>query len=151
MPPAHVRGTDERVAGYSGTPLPRKLGIKPGARLGIFDAPPGFATTLGALPDEVTLTTRMSRALDVAVYFTVSRAALDKRFSALARAVSPAGSLWISWPKKSSGKATDLDQNVVRSIGLAKGLVDVKVCAIDETWSGVKFVVRLKDRPKPVR
>jgi hypothetical protein len=139
------------MAGYSGTPLPQKLGIKPGSRLGLFDAPAGFATTLGALPDGVTQTTRSSSALDVAVFFTTSRAALDKRFAAFAKAVSPSGSLWISWPKKSSGQKTDLDENVVRAIGLKKGLVDVKVCAIDETWSGLKFVVRLKDRPKPSR
>jgi hypothetical protein len=137
------------VAGYSGTPLLQKLGIKPGTRLGLFDAPAGFATTLGALPHGVTQTTRTVGALDVAVFFTRSRASLDKRFAALAKAVSPSGSLWVSWPKKSSGEKTDLDENGVRAIGLKKGLVDVKVCAIDETWSGLKFVVRLKDRPKP--
>jgi hypothetical protein len=134
------------MAGYSGTPLPQKLGIKPGARLGLFDAPPGFGATLGALPDGVTKTTALKGALDVAVFFTTSRAALEKRFAALAKAIAPAGSLWISWPKKASGKKTDLDENVVRAVGLDKGLVDVKVCAVDDTWSGLKFVVRLKDR-----
>jgi hypothetical protein len=135
------------MAGYSGTPLPRKLGIKPGARIGLFDAPADFGATLGPLPDGVIQTTSLRGSLDVAVYFTTRRAALARRFPALARAVAPAGSLWISWPKKASGRATDLDENVVRAIGLEKGLVDVKVCAVDETWSGLKFVVRLKDRP----
>jgi len=134
------------VAGYSGTPLPQKLGIKPGSRVGLFGAPPGFERTLGALPDGTTVRTRLAGSLDVAVYFTTRRAALEKRFAAFAKAIAPAGGLWVSWPKKSSAKKTDLDENVVRAIGLAKGLVDVKVCAIDETWSGLKFVVRVKDR-----
>src|SRR5216684_4718028 len=136
------------MAGYSGTPLPQKLGIKPGSKLGLFDAPPGFERTLGALPDGVTRATRLGGSLDVAVFFATSRAALEKRFPAYAKAIAPAGSLWISWPKKSSGKKTDLDENIVRAVGLERGLVDVKVCAVDETWSGLKFVVRLADRPK---
>jgi len=78
--------------------------------------------------------------------FATGRAALEKRFARLARAIAPSGSLWISWPKKSSGKKTDLDENVVRAVGLENGLVDVKVCAVDETWSALKFVVRVKDR-----
>jgi hypothetical protein len=143
------------VAGYSGTPLPQKLGIKPGSRLGLFDAPDGFGATLGPLPERVTKTTRLGGALDVALFFTTSRAALEKRFAAFARAIAPSGSLWIAWPKKTSGKkttlrsprrGTDLDENVIRAVGLEKRLVDVKVCAIDETWSGLKFVVRVKDR-----
>jgi hypothetical protein len=136
------------MAGYSGTPLPQKLGIKPGARVGLFGAPQGFASTLGELPEGAKKTTSLRGALDVAVYFTTSRAALEARFSALAKAVAPAGGLWIAWPKKASGKKTDLDENVARGVGLERGLVDVKVCAIDDTWSGLKFVVRLKDRPK---
>jgi hypothetical protein len=134
------------VAGYSVTPLPQKLGIKPMARLGVFEAPPGFANTLGKLPPGVGKTSTLRAPLDVAMYFATQRAKLIGRFAALAKAVAPAGSLWICWPKKSSGKKSDLDENVVRSIGLDAGLVDVKVCAIDETWSGLKFVVRLKDR-----
>ena len=134
------------MAGYSGTPLPQKLGIKPGTRLGLFAAPEGFDKTLGKLPDGVKTTESLRGALDVAVFFTTSRSALEKRFATLARAIAPAGSLWISWPKKASGKKTDLDEKVVRAVGLAGGLVDVKVCAVDETWSGLKFVVRLKDR-----
>jgi hypothetical protein len=133
------------MAGYSGTPLPQKLGIKAGSRLGLFGAPPGFDRVLGALPEGVRTTTR--GALDVAVFFTEEQRALKKKFAVLAKAVAPAGALWIAWPKKSSGVATDLDENVVRAVGLEKGLVDVKVCAIDETWSGLKFVVRRTDRP----
>ena len=136
------------MAGYSGTPLFQKLGIKPEARLGLLDAPPGFSTTLGALPEGVTKTTTLRGSLDVAVFFTTSQAALKRRFAALSKAIAPAGSLWVSWPKKGSGKKSDLDENVVRAVGLGKGLVDVKVCAIDETWSGLKFVVRLRDRPR---
>jgi hypothetical protein len=136
------------MAGYSGTPLPQKLGIKPGAKLGLFNAPAGFAKTLGALPDGVKTTTRAAGAMDVAVLFTDKGAELVKRFGPLAKAIAPAGSLWVAWPKKSSGVKTDVDENVVRAIGLDSGLVDVKVCAIDDTWSGLKFVVRRKDRPK---
>jgi hypothetical protein len=136
------------MAGYSGTPLPQKLGIKPGARLGLFNAPKGFDKTLGALPAGVKTTTQLRGSLDVAVFFTDKSAELARRFGALAKTIAPAGGLWVSWPKKSSGVKTDLHENIVRSIGLEGGLVDVKVCAIDETWSGLKFVVRVKDRPR---
>jgi hypothetical protein len=136
------------VAGYSGTPLPQKLGIKPGSRLGLFNAPKGFERTLGKLPEGVKTTNRLAGSLDVLVFFTESGSVLGRRFGALAKAISPAGGLWVSWPKKSSGVKTDLDENAVRAIGLEHGLVDVKVCAVDETWSGLKFVVRVKDRPK---
>jgi hypothetical protein len=136
------------VAGYSGTPLPQKLGIKPGTRLGLFGAPDGFDAILSRLPDKVTTTTALRGVLDVAVFFAKSRAELKKRFDALAKAIAPSGSLWISWPKKTSGVETNLDENAVRAIGLERGLVDVKVCAVDEIWSGLKFVVRVKDRPK---
>jgi len=136
------------MAGYSGTPLPQKLGIKARSRLGLFAAPPRFATTLGELPEGVSKTTRLRGSLDVAVFFTTRQADLKKRFAALAEAIAPDGSLWISWPKKSSGQKSDVDENAVRAIALAAGLVDVKVCAIDETWSGLKLVVRLENRPK---
>ena len=132
------------MAGYSGTPLPQKLGIKPGARLRFLAAPAGFADALGPLPAGVSFAPR--GAADVVVFFTSSRTELKKRFPAVARGLDPAGGLWIAWPKKSSGVATELDENVVRDIGLAEGLVDNKVCAIDETWSGLRFVIRLADR-----
>lgn len=139
------------MAGYSGTPLPQKLGIKPGSQLALIGAPAGFERVLGALPDGVRTTSRAVAGLDVAVFFTKERATLKKKFAALAKAIAPAGALWIAWPKKASGVLSDLDDNVVRAIGLEGGLVDIKVCAIDETWSGLKFVVRLADRPKKLQ
>jgi hypothetical protein len=134
-------------AGYSGTPLPRKLGIKPGARLGLLGAPEGFDATLGELPGDVTVRWQLRGQLDVIVAFVLERRDLERRLGALKRALNPAGGLWIAWPKRSSGVATDVTENVVRELGLAAGLVDNKVCAIDEVWSGLRLVVRLRDRP----
>jgi hypothetical protein len=134
------------VAGYSKTPLAGKLGIKTGAKLLVVNPPDGFGATLGELPAGVTTASRPRGAVDVAIVFAKNRAELAKRFSPLAKLVAPAGSLWVSWPKKSSGVRSDLDENVVREVGLGAGLVDVKVCAVDEIWSGLKFVYRLKDR-----
>jgi hypothetical protein len=135
------------VAGYSGTPLPKKLGIRPGARLGLIGAPDGFSATLGELPDGVRVLRTARGSLDVVVAFFVDRLALEKRFDSLARALDPAGGLWIAWPKRASGVTTDLNENVVREVGLAGGLVDNKVCAVDEVWSGLRFVYRVRDRP----
>jgi hypothetical protein len=130
--------------GYSGTPLPRKLGIKAGHRVLVVAAPPDL--DLGPLP-EVDLHHRPGRSpYDVILAFCADRRALDRRFVPLAGRLDRAGGLWIGWPKRSSGLGTDLDENIVRDVGLAAGLVDNKVCAIDETWSGLRFVVRLRDR-----
>ena len=134
------------MAGYSGTPLPKKLGIKENTRLALVNAPPDFLTTLGALPASVTVVKQLRAQLDVIVWFTKSESDLLKRFAELAAKLAPAGGLWIAWPKKASGVPTDLNENVIRQIGLDAGLVDNKVCAIDETWSGLRFVIRLKDR-----
>ena len=134
-------------AGYSGTPLVRKLGIKPGARLGLIGAPDGFDETLGELPIGVAVRRRLRGPLDVIVAFYSSRAQLERRLVALKGALDYAGGLWIAWPKRASGVATDLNDNVVRELGLATGLVDNKVCAIDEVWSGLRLVYRLRDRP----
>lgn len=134
-------------AGYSGTPLPKKLGLKPGARCHFSGAPRDFARTLGALPDGVSVLTRPAKDLDLVVLFATRLADLRRRFPPLAAKLVPDGALWIAWPKKASGVATDLSDGAVREYGLAQGLVDVKVCAVDETWSGLKFVVRLADRP----
>jgi hypothetical protein len=134
------------VAGYSGTPLPRKLGIKEGSIVAFTGAPPEFETALGALPDAVTIKRRAVAPLDVAVAFFTRRAALEQRLAALGRAIHPGGGLWIAWPKRSSGLVTDLTEDVVRELALAAGLVDNKVCAIDETWSGLRLVYRLRDR-----
>jgi hypothetical protein len=135
------------MAGYSGTPLVQKIGIKPGHRLVLRNHPASFLRDLGKLPDDVVAGERLSGEADVVVSFTDRRSALEKVFPVLAGKLQPEGMLWIAWPKRSSGKATDLDENLVRDTGLGFGLVDVKVCAIDETWSGLKFVIRLKDRP----
>jgi len=134
-------------AGYSGTPLPRKLGIREGSRLLLVDAPADFAATLGDLPPGVELVEAGAGAVDVAILFALGAATVRARFADLAASLEPAGGLWIAWPKRSSGVATELDENVVREIGLADGLVDNKVCAIDATWSGLRFVRRLRDRP----
>jgi hypothetical protein len=137
------------TAGYSGTPLPRKLGIREGSRLLLAGAPDDFAATLGELPPGVDFVDAAARAVDIAILFALDEATVRGRFAALAASLQPAGGLWIAWPKRSSGIATDLDENVVRAIGLAEGLVDNKVCAIDATWSGLRFVWRLRDRPQP--
>ena len=134
------------MAGYSGTPLPRKLGIKEGHRVAVTRAPGGFDRTLGELPDGVTVATRARGSLDVVVCFLTRLAELERRFDSLRRAIYPDGGLWIAWPKRSSGVATDLTEDVVREVALAGGLVDNKVCAIDETWSGLRLVYRLEDR-----
>jgi hypothetical protein len=134
------------MAGYSGTPLVQKLGIKPDARVHFAHAPVDFSYTLGPLPPGVELVGGSAKNLDFALLFVTDRATLADRFSKLARRLNPAGLLWVAWPKKASGVPTDVNENVVRDIGLAAGLVDVKVCAIDEVWSGLKFVYRLKDR-----
>ncbi len=132
--------------GYSGTPLVQKLGIKPGARLGLLGAPDGFDQTLGTLPDGVSVRRSARGPLDVIVAFSVSRGELERRIPVLRRALEKSGGLWIAWPKRASGVATDVSENVVRDLGLAAGLVDNKVCAIDEVWSGLRLVYRLRDR-----
>ncbi len=138
--------TDPR-AGYSGTPLVRKLGIKPGARLALIGAPDGFDATLGELPADVAVRRAVRGPLDMIVAFFVDLSRLERRLPALRTALQPAGGLWIAWPKRASGVATDLTEDVVRELGLASGLVDNKVCAIDAVWSGLRLVYRLVDRP----
>jgi hypothetical protein len=131
----------------SGTPLVAKLGIKPDSRLGLISAPADFERVLGELPPGVALRRRAMGSLDVIVAFCVRRAELEQRLPRLRGALTPAGGLWIAWPKRISGVPTDLSDGVVREMGLAAGLVDNKVCAIDTTWSGLRFVFRLRDRP----
>jgi hypothetical protein len=132
------------MAGYSGTPLPRKLGIKGGHRVLLVGAPPSFELHVDS---DVDVHRRSGRAAyDVALAFCPDRAAVVRRFAELPDRVTTPGALWLAWPKKSSGMQTDVDENAVRKIGLDAGLVDVKVCAIDDTWSGLKFVRRLRDR-----
>ena len=133
------------TAGYSGTPLHRKLGVKPGSRVLLSAAPPGFA--LDHVPSDAVVHTRAAGSpYDVIVAFCPDRSRLDRRFGALSERLTTAGALWVVWPKRTSGVNSDLDENVVRDVGLAEGLVDVKVIAVDDTWSGLKFVRRVRDR-----
>ena len=133
------------TAGYSGTPLARKLGVKDGSRVLLVGAPNGF--DLGALDGPAHIHRRAGGSpYDVVLAFCGDRRTVGRRFSELTQRTTTAGALWIAWPKRSSGVRTELDENVVRDTGLDAGLVDVKVCAVDETWSALKFVRRLKDR-----
>jgi hypothetical protein len=133
------------VTGYSGTPLPAKLGIRPGGRV-LLDSPP-TGPDLGTLPDGVRLHRRPGTGTyDIILLVTPSATRLRDRWPRLVPSLDTAGRLWVCWPKKSAGVATDLSERVVREFGLAQGLVDVKVCAVDATWSGLAFVRRLRDR-----
>jgi hypothetical protein len=136
-------------AGYSGTPLPQKLGVKPNGRVALVNAPAAFDSTLGPLPSGVQVVRKLADGIahDVIVLFVTSRRELERAFEPAARRIEPDGGLWVSWPKKASGVATDLTEDIVREIGLAGGLVDNKVCAVDATWSGLRFIYRAKDRP----
>lgn len=134
------------MAGYSGTPLVKKLGIKPGQRIALLSGPPGYRKMLGALPENVECGEELGAQLDFIQLFVTKRADLKHRFKDAKKCLAKNGALWISWPKKASGTPTDLNENSIREIGLGLGLVDVKVCAVDETWSGLKFVYRLRDR-----
>jgi hypothetical protein len=132
------------MAGYSGTPLIQKIGIKPGHRVLLRNHPASFVKDLGKLPEGAVSADRISGEANVIVYFTERLAELEKDFPRLSATLVPDGMLWIGWPKKASGRPTDLTEDIVRRVGLACGLVDVKVCAIDETWSGLKFVIRVQ-------
>jgi hypothetical protein len=135
------------VAGYSGTALVKKLGIRAGCRVAVVAAPDGFAEGL-RLPPGTQLRTQARGRLDVIVFFVTRRAELARRFPVMERGLEDRGGLWIAWPKGTSGVATDLRENLVRDVGLAQGLVDNKVAAIDSTWSGLRFVRRLAERAR---
>lgn len=137
------------MAGYSSTPLAKKLGIKEGSRIGLVNAPKDFEIELGELPEGAEFVKRLTSSLDLILLFVLTERALARDFARLARKLATNGMLWIAWPKKSSGVSTDLSFDSVQRIGLDAGLVDVKICAIDDTWSGLKFVYRLKDRAQP--
>lgn len=134
------------MSDYSGTPLAKKLGIRAGATLALLGAPDGFEGTLEPLPDEVVVRTAARGNLDVVVLFVRRESRLRRRFPLVARHLTPAGGLWVGWPKKSSRVDTDLDFGSVQGIGLETGLVDNKRCALDDTFSGLRFVVRTEDR-----
>jgi hypothetical protein len=133
-----------RPAGYSGTPLVSKLGLKSGARMQLVGAPADFGDTIGRMPEGVKPLTRGT--LDFAMLFVRAKSELRRGFPRLRDRLESNGMLWVAWPKKASGVKTDLSEGIVRSIGLEAGLVDVKVCAVDDIWSGLKFVRRLRDR-----
>lgn len=135
------------MAGYSSTPLAKKLGIKEGSRIGLVNAPERFEDYLGELPDKAEFVSRLTNSLDIILLFVLTERALARDFSRLSKKLKSNGMIWIAWPKKSSGVTTNLAFENVQRIGLDAGLVDVKICAIDDTWSGLKFVYRLKDRP----
>jgi hypothetical protein len=137
------------MAGYSGTPLAKKLGIKAGHQVALVNAPSDFEGTLDDLPLNASLARdlRAQDAFDVLVCFVKDAKGLRVSFPACAKRLVSNGGLWVAWPKKASGIATDVTESVVREFGLDQGLVDNKICAIDETWSGLRFVVRVKDRP----
>lgn len=141
------------AAGYSGTPLPQKLGIKEGHHVVLLAAPTGFAATLAPLPP-VHLSTALGARdssdgdVDVLLFFCRARRELESSIARLHAALAPAGGLWIAWPKKAAKLATDMTEDVVRAVALPRGLVDNKVCAIDETWSGLRLVLRKELRPK---
>ena len=141
------------MPGYSGTPLAKKLGIKAGFRVFFVNIPDEVRAELRAALADCTVESQTNSrnkkpagVLDFAMVFTKSAAELESEFARISRLLAPAGMLWVNWPKKSSGVATDLSEDSVREIGLRAGLVDVKVCAVTDVWSGLKFVRRLKDR-----
>jgi len=136
------------MAGYSGTPLIKKLGIKANSHIAVINAPVNFLNELGSLPHKCTVVSRLIGPLDFVLLFVSAQRELDKQFKVLAKKITTDGMIWVGWPKKTSGVATDLSFDVVQKIGLQCGLVDVKICAIDDTWSGLKFVYRLHDRAK---
>ncbi len=139
------------VAGYPGTPLPKKLGIEEGSRVAVVRAPEGFERELEPLPSGARLITQPRGGVDVILFFATRRAELERRFPRLSAALRDDGGLWIAWPKRTSCVVTDLTEAAVRGIGLDAGLVDNKVCAVDDAWSALRFVYRLADRTPAAR
>lgn len=134
------------MAGYSGKTLVMKLGIEKGARVAALSSPVAYPELVGELPDGAKVATSLHGTADFIHFFTKSESELRSMFPKLKKSLVENGMLWVSWPKGASKVATDLNENVVREIGLEAGLVDVKVCAVNEIWSGLKFVYRIKDR-----
>ena len=136
----------DRTAGYSGKPLAQKLGLEEGARVVALKAPRAYRGLLAPIPRGVSFTPRLSRSATFVHWFVRTRAELERGFARVASSLADTGMLWVSWPKKASGVATDVTEDVLREVGLPYGLVDVKVCAVDNTWSALKFVRRLRER-----
>jgi hypothetical protein len=148
VPLGGTGGSAGAGAGYSGTPLAKKLGVKAGHRLALIEPPDDLAASLGTLPDGVSVVHRLGPA-DLVLFFTASRALLERRLDALGRAIFPDGAVWVCWPKKAARVPTDMTEDVVREVVLPKGLVDVKVCAVNAVWSGLKIVWRTERRTAP--
>lgn len=140
-PPAEPLIPSERSTGYSGTPLPKKLGIERNATVVLIDAPKDFAKTLGVLPEGAELRSRATQERTLTIWFVKSARRYQAQFRAVVLALA-GEPLWVAWPKKASGVDSDMSETIVRDVALAHNLVDYKVCAIDETWSGLKFAVR---------
>lgn len=136
---AAARG--QTSAGYSGKPLAQKLGVKPASTLVLIDAPEGIEALLAPLPEEVELRRGNRGRREMTIWFITARSAFARRFETVARAVGE-GTLWMAWPKRSSGVKTDVTEDVIREVALPGGLVDTKVCAIDDTWSGLRLTRR---------
>jgi hypothetical protein len=134
------------MAGYSGTPLVKKLGIKPGTTVYCYQPPTNYFDLVFPLPADIVIKERLSGPVDFIHVFVKDKNSFVKVFAQCQKRLKKDGMLWVSWPKRSSKIPTDLDENVIRDFGLEQGLVDVKVCAVDEVWSGLKFVIRVKDR-----
>ena len=134
------------MAGYSGTPLPQKLGTKPGLMVVTINPPANYRRLLGQIPDSVTFSERLKSGSSFVHLFTSRRSEMQKKMSILRDKISDNGAIWVSWPKKSSGISTDVTEDVIREIALPLGFVDIKVCAVDETWSGLKLMIRRENR-----
>ncbi len=139
------------MAGYSGTPLVQKLGIKPGHRIATVSEPPSFNKALGALPEGTAFVGSTAKNVDVIVTFETELKQFQKHLPALVNRIKQDGMIWVAWPKKASGMTTDMSENPIRDFALTLGLVDVKVCAIDDTWSGLKLVIRKANRAKAAK
>ena len=138
------------MSGYSGTPLPQKLGIKSGLTVVTLNAPANYRRLLGTIPESATFSERLKQGSCFVHLFVKKRSELAMRLPLLREKIAETGTVWVSWPKRSSGVPTDVTEDVVRAVALPLGLVDVKVCAIDETWSGLKLMVRRENRKRTV-
>jgi hypothetical protein len=136
------------ASGYSGTPLAKKLGLKPDQRVCAPGAPPNYRQLLAPLPERIVFQTRVSKTTDIVHLFTTSKADLAKCLPAWLKVLAPDAAIWVSWPKKSAKVPTDITEDTIRAVALPLGLVDIKVCAVDETWSGLKLMLRRELRPK---
>ena len=136
------------ATGYSGTPLSKKLGLKPGQRVSAPGAPPNYRKLLAPLPAGIEFQTRVTKTTDIVHLFTASKAELARNLAAWLKVLSPEAAIWVSWPKKTSKVPTDITEDTIRAVALPMGLVDIKVCAVDETWSGLKLVLRKELRTR---